>query len=577
MVAPRSPAFAFRLLSAAAVASIATGVDVARAQDPRSRVSVDSNGGEADRDCWPAAVSADGRFVGFLSDASNLVAGDLNGMVDVFVHDRVTGATVRVNVDSGGNEADGPSQAFALSADGRFVAFDSAATNLVAGDTNGALDVFVHDRDPDGNGVFDEGNGVTTRVSVRTSGLEGNGDSTSAAISADGKFVAFTSHASNLVAGDVNGVDDVFVHNRTTGRTMRVSVDSAGVEGNGPSGSPSLSADGRTVAFWSRADNLVANDGNHRDDIFVHDRTTGTTVRASVSSAGAEGNGTCQLPQIAADGSRVVFESLADNLVPNDFNQRADVFLRDLVAGTTDIVSVSTAGVYGNGSSYDAALSADGRLVVFNSEADNLVPGDDDGLGDVFVRDLAAGTTALVSQTCWLKSASGRSVGGAISGDGSSIAFASHSAELVAGDTNGVVDAFVYDRSIPEPVATSTNYGAGFPGAHGIPNLTSNSPPVFGDAVAITVDSSSGIWAPALLALGFERASIPTRAGGTLLVDAPHYYIEAIAPSGLTMPWTVPLDPAFCGLQLDLQVLELDAGAQFGIAFTPGLEWVVGN
>src|SRR5439155_1725953 len=204
------------------------------------------------------------------SAASDLVAGDTNGVSDVFVHDRQTGTTERVSVASGGAQGNGSSGligfAFppALSADGRFIAFVSFATNLVAGDTNAATDVFVHDRQTE-----------TSRAScVASGGTEGNAASLGFALSADGRFVAFRSDATNLVAGDTNGTTDVFVHDRQTGATERMSVGSGGVQGNGFSAGPALSADGRFVAFRSVGTNLVAGDTNGATDVFVHDRQT---------------------------------------------------------------------------------------------------------------------------------------------------------------------------------------------------------------------------------------------------------------------------------------------------------------
>src|SRR5437762_932588 len=201
------------------------------------RVSVASGGTEGDDASLGSALSADGRFVAFDSAATDLVAGDTNGVSDVFVHDRQTGTIERVSVASGGAQGDGSSGligfAFppALSAAGRFVAFVSAATNLVTGDTNGAADVFVRDRQT----------GTTERVSVASGGTQGNAASWGLALSADGRFVAFQSDATNLVAGDTNGATDVFVRDRQTGMTERVSVASGGAPGNDGTGNPGLS------------------------------------------------------------------------------------------------------------------------------------------------------------------------------------------------------------------------------------------------------------------------------------------------------------------------------------------------
>ncbi len=225
-----------------------------------------------------SVYSADGRYVAFASFASNLVPGDTNSLTDVFVHDRQTGKTTRASVDSAGGEANGISILPAISADGRFVTFTSFASNLVPGDTNSLTDVFVHDRQT----------GKTTKVSVDSAGGEANGISFNHVISADGRFVAFTSLASNLVPGDHNGLRDIFVHDRQTGETTRVSVDSAGGEANGSSMFPAISADGRFVAFTSFAFNLVAGDHNGLRDVFVQDRQTGETTRVNADSAGGQ-------------------------------------------------------------------------------------------------------------------------------------------------------------------------------------------------------------------------------------------------------------------------------------------------
>jgi Tol biopolymer transport system component len=181
---------------------------------------------------------------------------------DIFVRDTVTGRTTRVSVSSRERQANAGSQQASISADGRYVAFVSFASNLVAGDTNGTWDVFMRDT----------AKGKTTRVSVSSGGQQGNDQSGTPSISADGRYVAFYSYASNLVAGDTNGKADVFVRDTVTGRTTRVSVSSRERQGNGYSYEPSISTDGRYVAFYSLASNLVAGDTNTAGDIFVRDR-----------------------------------------------------------------------------------------------------------------------------------------------------------------------------------------------------------------------------------------------------------------------------------------------------------------
>jgi Tol biopolymer transport system component len=348
------------------------------AAGPTTRVSVDSLGRQADGPSSSAAISANGRFVAFESDATNLVAGETNHFTDVFVYDLTTGKTTRVSVDSAGRQANGPSSSAAISADGRFVAFESDATNLVVGDTNGKRDVFVHDLVTR----------TTSRVSVDSVERQANSPSFGPVISADGRYVAFESAATNLVPGDTNGLSDIFVRDLMAGTTTRVSVDSAGRQANGPSYRPAISADGRYIAFESAATGLVPGDTNGLSDIFVRDLMTGKTTRVSVDSLGRQANGPSYSPAVSADGRFVAFESDASNLVPGDSNLRRDVFVRDLMAGTTTRASVDSAGRQANGSSSGASISGDGRFVVFDSDAFNLVPNDTNGKRDVFVHDL---------------------------------------------------------------------------------------------------------------------------------------------------------------------------------------------
>jgi Tol biopolymer transport system component len=216
--------------------------------------------------------------------------------------------------------------------------------------------------------------------------VAGNRDSWSAVVSPDGRHVAFASLAFNLVGGDTNRQADIFVRDRQTGTTTRVSVRSNGRQANGGSAFPTISANGRFVAFRSVATNLVAGDTNGHADVFVHDRETGRTRRISVARDGSQANGPSDAPALSADGNLVAFESSATNLIPSDTNAYRDVFVRDRAAGRTRRVSISTAYVAGNGLSERAALSGDGRVVAFTSYATNLVRRDTNRRADVFVR-----------------------------------------------------------------------------------------------------------------------------------------------------------------------------------------------
>ena len=273
------------------------------------RVSVSSSGTQGNKASSYPAISWDGLHVAFESDASNLVLGDAWGFKDAFVHDRLTGNTKLVSKDSSGNQGYGASTTVSVSEDGNYVAFVSYASNLVPDDTNGVSDIFVRDRQAS----------TTERVSVDSSGNEGNGHSQDPSISGDGRYVAFSSYATNLVPGDSNGVQ-IYVHDRQTGATEQVSVDASGNAGNDDSNGPSISGDGRYVAFYSDATDLVPGDTNGRSDVFVHDRQTGTTERVSVDSSGNQGSSHSLSPSISVDGRYVAFHSKASNLVPGDTN-----------------------------------------------------------------------------------------------------------------------------------------------------------------------------------------------------------------------------------------------------------------
>jgi Tol biopolymer transport system component len=577
------PAREVAALAALAALAWLAAAATAAAQDAITRVSVDSTGVEGDGpsgDAAPAAISADGRHVAFGSSASNLVANDLNGVSDVFVHDRSTGATVRVSVDSAGVESNGASDRPSLSQDGRFVAFESTATNLVANDTNGASDVFVHDRDPDVNGIFDEGNGVTTRVSIRGVAIQANAGSFFASISGDGSRVAFTSDASNLVSNDLNGRRDVFVRNRSASTTIRASLSSAGVEGNGASDKPAISADGAIVAFESLATDLVSSDLNGVRDVFVRRLASGVTTRVSVDSSGAEGNAASSgPPALSSDGGVVAFQSDADNLVGGDGNGVSDVFAHDRSSGVTTRVSVDSSGAEGDGASFASpSLSADGVLVAFHGDATNLVAGDGNGLSDVFVHDRSTGETSGVSVDCAGASGNGASRFGALSGDGLLVAFSSEADDLVPNDANSVADVFVRDLAFVEVDASWSTYGAGFPGKKGIPNLAPSADPVLGTTFTIAIDNSAGIWTVAFLLAGLSQDSVPTHDGGTILVgDLFPIYAFPIAPGGDSLVADLPRDESLCGLAVYAQIIELDDAAQYGLSFTPGLALILGH
>jgi Tol biopolymer transport system component len=412
-----------------------------------TRASVDSAGGEAAGSIEPS-ISADGRYVAFTSSFPDLVPDDGNSQADIFVRDLLAGTTTRASVDSAGGDPDGNSVQPSISADGRYVAFFSAATDLVPNDSNLASDVFVRDLQA----------GTTERVSVDTEGLDAETNSVDPSISADGRFVAFTSVAADLVPDDSNSAEDVFVRDMQAGTTIRASVDSAEEEANFNSSSPSISADGRHVAFGSEASDLVPDDGNSQPDIFVRDLQAGTTARASVDTAGGDPDAGSVFASISGDGRYVAFESDANDLVPNDGNPLEDVFVRDLQAGTTTRASVDSTGGDADARIGQPSISADGRRVAFWGEASDLVPGDGNSTHDVFVRDLLTGTTTRASVDVLGGEASAGSFEPSISADGRYVAFESDANDLVPNDGNASRDIFV--RAVVTPTVDSVRPSA---------------------------------------------------------------------------------------------------------------------
>ncbi|MGE0798665.1 MAG: Ig-like domain-containing protein [Lautropia sp.] len=493
-----------------------------------------AGGGNPDNSSSVPSISAGGRYVAFQSNASNLVAGDTNNVTDIFIYDRVTNATVRVP-GVGGDQANNVSHMPSISADGRYVAFSSQATNLVAGDTNDRQDIFIYDRE--------------LNTTVRVPGLgevQPNLNSFDPSISADGRYVAFFSYASNLVAGDTNGQQDIFIYDRVLNTTVRV-PGLGGEQPNSHSLMPSISASGRYVAFGSGASNLVTGDTNGWADIFIYDRDLNTTVRVS-GVGGAQPNEHSSGASISADGRYVVFASAASNLVAGDTNGLADIFLHDRVTQTTTRVP-GLGGAQPNGTGYNPSISPNGRYIGLQSDATNLVSGDSNGFYDIFVYDRFTQMTVRVP-------AQG---GGqpnhfshqpSIANDGS-VAFWSTASNLVAGDTNGSADVFVaslnnppappslavLDYEVYEDGSVAVNVGAS---SNGVPNVDltivlSGIPSTWGVNPGLgSYDFAAGTWTITVAGGG-------TFTGGPILtppansdVDLPNLQVTATNTSTVT-------------------------------------------
>jgi flagellin-like hook-associated protein FlgL len=407
-----------------------------------ARISTTASGGEAVggvSNGYVMGTSPDGRWVAFSSSATNLVSGDTNALYDIFLKDLETGAISRLSTDSSGNQASGGhSYRVTFSPDGQSVLFESHATNLVAGDTNGQEDIFLRNLQT----------GSVTRVSTDSTGAQATGGQSYGAIfSPDGQSMAFRSGATNLVAGDTNGTDDVFIKNLVTGVVTRVSTDATGTQAvGGASYFPSFSPDGRYLAFSSVATNLVSGDTNGVDDAFIKDLETGAITRISTDSSGAQAvGGNTYNVRFSSDGQFVVFESGATNLVAGDTNNQTDIFVKNLATGAVTRVSTNASGgqvMIGNSNS--PRLSPDDRFVAFYSTASTLVAGDTNTRADIFVKDLKTGeVTRLSTNSSGAEAIGGDSRYPIFSPDGRSVVFESAANNLVTGDTNASADIFV--------------------------------------------------------------------------------------------------------------------------------------
>ncbi|MBI4750657.1 MAG: PD40 domain-containing protein [Acidobacteria bacterium] len=429
------------------------------------------------------SISPDGRYLVFVSTAVNLVSGQIDTLntFDIFVFDRQTGATELVSRVAGTSTmaGNGNSNLPVISADGRYITFNSDASNLVSGqlDTNNGADVFV----------FDRQTGTTELVSraVGTNFTTGNSPSVTPTMSADGRYIAFQSDATNLVSGqlDTNNGADVFVFDRQTGTSEIVSraAGTSTTTGNRASIFPVMSADGGYIALTSFATNLVPgqSDTNNDTDVFVFDRQTGTTdlVSHAAGQSVATGNMVSASPVINADGRYVVFTSNATNLVPgqSDANNAIDVFVFDRQGGTTELVSraAGLTATTGNASSSSAVISSDGGSIAFQSVATNLVPGQNDtnSTFDIFVLNRQTGITELISRTPGMSTqvGNGSSMSPTLNANGTFVAFVSFATNLVPGQTDApsTSDIFVFDRTNQEMVLLS--------GAGGSPTIAGNS------------------------------------------------------------------------------------------------------
>jgi Tol biopolymer transport system component len=525
------------------------------------------------------SLSATGRFVAFYSSAPGLVPGDSNNIDDVFVRDRQLGTIERVSVSTAGAAGNGDSDFPSISADGRYVAFRSAAFNFDPADADPTQDIYVRDRLA----------GTTTLVSKDSAGVAAPfGHSSYPSISADGHFVAFESLSKDLVPEDTNGVSDIFVHELLTGMTYRVSLMNVSPpppdknQATGPSYYASISGNGRFVAFGSDAGNLVAGDTNGQGDIFVRDRLLASTTRVSLGPAGVQADDDCSYPTLSDDGAFVVFQTKATNLVTGDTNNQTDVFVAAVATTVAERVSVSTARVQSNFFSNYADMSGDGRFVVFASAGNTLVAGNTNSAPDVFLHDRQTHVTTRSTVSTSGAQADKGGQAAAVSDDGLVVGFQSESTNLVPADTNDRSDVFVRDALGCNGAGGWTAYGAGLAGAGGfVPSLLGTGCPLPGALITLHVEHAVG-GAGGTLFVGLGPAALPFK-GGSLLVSPILQAVIGVggtpgAPGagGLVLPALLPATPTLSGVSLFLQAAFSDAAAVKDVSLTQGLEMEIG-
>ncbi len=411
-----------------------------------TRVSLDLDGAATNGSSSFPQISDDGRYTVFESSASDLVPRDTNNSTDVFLYDRITASTTLISKGRFGNgvSARGTSYRPAISANGRYIVFVSDAEDLTAWNiNNNKNNIFRYDRETDS----------TLVTSITDVGADlANGHSYNPQITPDGRYVVYESIASNLVDNDQNGASDIFRRDLLAGRTTRVSVSTGGAQGNNNSKYPQITPNGRYIVFQSSAVNLVDGiDANNAPDIFLRDTQRGETFKISVAG-NRGGNRGSYSPQVTPDIHHVVFESDASNLVDNDNNGRSDIFVRDLSGGGIRRVSVDSNGTQANNGSYTAQITDDGRQVIFQSHATNLVAGDVNGKFDIFTHDIGDNKTSLVSAKPDGTQTNNHSYHPQVTPDGRFIVYGSDATNLTAGPyAGGISNIFLRDNAKPDP------------------------------------------------------------------------------------------------------------------------------
>lgn len=410
------------------------------------RASNDINKLNANGSSLNPKLNNSGRYLVFDSTATDLVADDTNGYRDIFIVDRNSYSTALISLDKDGELANDDSLQPSITSDGRYVLYHSKATDLVDDFDSSAsvINIFLYDRSSK----------TTTQITLDTDGNAPNGDSTNGSISSDGKYIVFQSAASDLVAEDTNSATDIFLYKVSDKTITRISLDSDGNNADDDSSYPCISSDGAYVAYQSLASDIFSGDTNEKSDVFLYDTSAKTTTRISNDAQGNNADGDSLRPAISADGKKIVFDSDATDLVSGDTNNNRDVFLYSVADATNTRISLDINKNNSDGHSISATISADGKLVAFMSDATDLVSGDDnntatDGNYDLFLYDSGDESIIRVSETHDGSNSDGSCSSATIDEDGTTVAFASNATNLVPNDDNELSDIFVYDADCP--------------------------------------------------------------------------------------------------------------------------------
>jgi Tol biopolymer transport system component len=521
-------------------------------------VSADASGVAGNDQSFKPSISGDGRYVAFESEAANLVPGDINLLRDVFVKDTQTGTILMASTTSGGQLADGLSKSAYLARNGVWVVFSSNAENLdPAPDPNFLYDIYLRNL----------ATGAVIHVTPPATGslTFPDNDCHHPSVTDGGRFVAFESAATNLIANDTNNRADVFVRDTVTNITYLASASSPGVPANGLSLEPMISGSGRYLVYQSGATDLVPGITLPEFHIYLFDSGIGTTTLLS-QSGGTPGNGVSSSPRISRSGDYAVFTSNASNLVPNDTNGESDIFVYDVANQTLSRESLATGGNQLSDVSLFGSISDDGRFVTFSSAAPEL-PGGSNSAHQIYLRDRQLNVTILLSRSPAAQLGDSTSHGAVISATTLDVVYSTSATNLLDSDTNGHQD--VVTRSPCK--ASWISYGNGHPGTQHAPTLALAADPILGTQPLLQVTRSSPTPSLGFFFVGFQQASQPTAWDGTLLVDT-----QVIVPLPLSQPtlsFPILLDdaPSSEAAKIYVQLLEVDAGASAGVAFSQGI------